>query len=310
MTQTRPALFDLVALGEAMVEFNQRADAPELYLQGFGGDTSNAVIAAARQGARCAYLTRLGDDSFGRMLLTLWQHEGVDCSGVAVVPDANTGIYFVTHGPKGHEFSYRRAGSAAATMEAPDLNYAVLESTHYLLVSGISQAISPSARATVMHALLHAKAAGALIAYDPNLRLKLWSQQEARTALVQTLAYCDEFLPGLEEMQLLTGLAAPEEIIAWSHKQGAKTVVLKMGAQGALVSTGASVTPIAGHPVLAVDATGAGDCFNGNYLSRRALGYKEVESARWAAVAAALSTLGYGAVKPLPTQEEVSRHAH
>ncbi len=310
MTTSRPLQFDLVALGEAMVEFNQRADSPELYLQGFGGDTSNAVIAAARQGARTAYLTRLGDDSFGRMLLSLWQQEGVDTRGVVMVPDANTGIYFVTHGPKGHEFSYRRAGSAAATMEAAHLCTAALESTRYLLVSGISQAISSTARATVMQALLHAKAAGAQIAYDPNLRLKLWTPQEAAAALVQTLAHCDEFLPGLEEMQLLTKLTTPEEIIAFSHAQGAKNVVLKMGAHGALVSTGSGITPIPGHPVNAVDATGAGDCFNGNYLSRRALGHDALASARWAAVAAALSTTGYGAVKPLPTRDQVSRYAH
>jgi 2-dehydro-3-deoxygluconokinase len=157
---------------------------------------------------------------------------------------------------------------------------------------------------------LRAKAAGALIAYDPNLRLKLWSQQDASQALVQTLAHCDEFLPGLEEMQLLTGLSSAQEILAWSHAQGAKMVVLKMGAQGALVSTGISVTAIAGHPVHAVDATGAGDCFNGNYLSRRALGHSEVDSARWAAIAAALSTTGYGAVKPLPTHEQVSLYAN
>jgi 2-dehydro-3-deoxygluconokinase len=70
------ARFDIVALGEAMVEFNQAGDGGgRSYLQGFGGDTSNAVIAAARQGARCAYVTRLGDDDFGRMCLDLWRAE-------------------------------------------------------------------------------------------------------------------------------------------------------------------------------------------------------------------------------------------
>ena len=88
--------FDIVAIGEAMVEFNQTS-APGncTYLQGFGGDTSNAVIAAARQGVRCAYVTRLGDDEFGRMCLALWASEGVDSSAIlsprqaACTPRAN-----------------------------------------------------------------------------------------------------------------------------------------------------------------------------------------------------------------------------
>src|SRR6478736_6525980 len=84
--------FDIVAIGEAMVEFNQTGDgAGRSYLQGFGGDTSNAVIAAARQGARCAYVTRLGDDDFGRMCLDLWRAENVDAGTVAVDPAAHTG---------------------------------------------------------------------------------------------------------------------------------------------------------------------------------------------------------------------------
>jgi 2-dehydro-3-deoxygluconokinase len=310
MTTDQQPRYDLVALGEAMVEFNQRAHTPELYLQGFGGDTSNAVIAAARQGARCAYLTRLGDDSFGRMLLDLWARENVNTDGVLVVPGANTGLYFVTHGPAGHEFSYRRAGSAAATMEPRHLHQTALESTRYLLVSGISQAISPSARQTVAQAISRARAAGASIAFDPNLRLKLWPLSQARAALVDTLGHCDEFLPGLEEMQQLTGLSSPEDIIAWSHAHGAKRVVLKMGAQGALLSSGSHIETVDGFAVNAVDATGAGDCFNGNYLAQRARGHSPSMSARWAAIAAALSTTDYGAVKPLPTQEQVLRHAN
>ena len=111
--------FDVVALGEAMVEFNQGTPGEPMYRQGFGGDTSNAVIAAARQGARTAYLSRVGDDHFGRMLLDLWQAEGVDISAVARDPQAPTGLYFVNHGPDGHAFSYLRAGSAASRAVIP-----------------------------------------------------------------------------------------------------------------------------------------------------------------------------------------------
>ena len=105
---------DIVSIGEPMIEFNQtRPGAPE-YLQGYGGDSSNMVIAAARAGARTAYVTRVGDDEFGRLFLELWRREGVDTRGVAVDPEAHTGVYFVRHGAQGHVFSYLRAGSAAS----------------------------------------------------------------------------------------------------------------------------------------------------------------------------------------------------
>src|ERR1700682_1386683 len=104
--------YDLIALGEPMIEFNQpRPGVPE-YHQGFGGDTSNAVIAAARQGARVAYLSRIGGDDFGQLLLDLWQRENVATEHIVHDPDALTGIYFVTHGVNGHRFSYIRAGYA------------------------------------------------------------------------------------------------------------------------------------------------------------------------------------------------------
>ena len=97
------ARFDLAALGEPLVELNQTRDATGEYLQGFGGDTSNCAIAASRLGARSAYVTRVGEDAFGRQFLELWAREGVDVAGVGVDPGAPTGIYFVSHGPSGHE---------------------------------------------------------------------------------------------------------------------------------------------------------------------------------------------------------------
>ena len=148
------ARFDLVALGEPLLEFNQiTPDDATGYRQGFGGDTSNCTIAAARLGARTAYVTRLGDDAFGRMFIDLWRREGVDVSGVGIDADAPTGIYFVTHGPNGHEFSYLRAGSAAARMRPGDLPLEVIRSTRVLHVSGISQAISANACDSVFAAI-------------------------------------------------------------------------------------------------------------------------------------------------------------
>ena len=263
------------------------------------------MIAAARQGARCGYLTRVGDDAFGAQLRALWRAEGVDDTGVVTDPTAHTGLYFVTHGPEGHVFSYLRAGSAASRMQPGDLAHGLIERARFLHVSAISQAISVSACDTVYAAIARARAAGTQVCYDSNLRLGLWPRDRARAILRDTLASTDWFLPSFDDLQTLTGLEAPDAILDWSRAAGARRIVLKLGSKGALLDEGAERTHVAAHPVQARDATGAGDCFAGNFLARLAAGDTPAAAVRWANVAAALSTTGFGAVAPLPRPEQV-----
>jgi 2-dehydro-3-deoxygluconokinase len=300
------ARFDLVALGEPLLEFNQTRAGSDQYLQGFGGDTSNCVIAAARLGAATAYVTRLGDDAFGRKFLALWQQERVDVSGVMIDAEASTGIYFVTHGDAGHEFSYLRAGSAASRMRPSDLPQAVIGSARVLHISGISQAISTSACDTVFAAIEAARGAGSRISFDCNVRQKLWPLQRARAVIVATMALCDWFLPSLDEAIQLSRKEQPEAILDWCHAQGAPVVALKMGSDGVWVSTGDTREHVGGLRVNAIDATGAGDCFDGAFAARLVAGDAPFAAARYANAAAALATTGYGAVAPLPRHADVA----
>ena len=103
---------DIIAIGEPLFEFNRPGGADQ-WREGIGGDTSNAMVAAARSGASTGYVTALGDDLFGNAIRQMWQAEGVDDSHVVTRLQASTGVYFVTHGKDGHEFAYLRAGSAA-----------------------------------------------------------------------------------------------------------------------------------------------------------------------------------------------------
>ena len=300
--------FDVAALGEGMVEFNQTRAGEPTYLQGFGGDTSNAVIAAARAGARTAYLSRVGDDWSGQRLMDLWRAEGVDTQAVDVAGDAPTGLYFVTHGPDGHEFGYQRRGSAAARMTPAWFNGAprlAVERSRILHVSGISMAISASACDTVLAAMHSARAAGTQVSFDTNLRLKLWPLDAARAAIAQAATLCDWFLPSMDDAIHLSGCTAPADVVRWAHALGAPTVVLKLGTDGCLVSQGGQTQHIAGHAVKLVDATGAGDCFCGNLLARLAGGATLADAARHANAAAALAVQGFGAVAPLPRADAV-----
>ena len=295
----------ILGLGEPMIEFNQTEPGQRNYLQGFGGDTSNAIIACARQGAPCGYITRLGDDEFGRMLLGLWQAEAVDARGVVLDPAAHTAVYFVTHGAQGHGFSYLRRDSAASRMRPDDLPRALIEGARTLHVSGISQAISASACDTVQAAIAIARAAGVKVAYDTNLRLKLWPLARAREVITATIAHTDYLLPSLEDLQSICGLAQPHAILDWCFAQGARNVVLKLGRAGCIAATAQAREAIKGHAVHAVDATGAGDCFDGALLARLHAGDSLVAAARYANAAAALTTTGFGAVAPLPRRATV-----
>ena len=295
---------DLLGIGEALVELNQpKDDAP--FVQGFGGDTSNAMIAAARLGADAAYFTAVGADRFGQALTELWLREGVDASRIVVNGGAHTGLYFVTHSAQGHEFSYMRAGSAASRISETDLPEGRIRSTKILHASGISQAISSSAADAVFAAIDIAHDAKRLVSYDPNLRLKLWPLRRARAIIHEAMRSCDIALPGLDDGQALTGRSDAEAIVDFYLRLGTPVVVLKLGKEGAIVATPRRRERVAGHAVKAVDATGAGDCFDGAFLTEYVRRGDPFAAARFANVAAALSTLGYGAVAPLPRRAEV-----
>src|ERR1700761_8114724 len=117
-------MVDLLCMGEPMLEFNQlppRSDGSRHYLEGHGGDTSNAAIAAARQGAQVGYVTAVGNDMPGDSFMALWRRERVDVSTVKRSDRWLTGVYFVTHDSAGHHFLHYRGNSAAANYEPADL---------------------------------------------------------------------------------------------------------------------------------------------------------------------------------------------
>lgn len=289
-----------------MLEFNQRAGAGDpLYLQGFGGDTSNFAVAAARQGASVGYLGRLGQDPFGDRFIDLWQREGIDVSLVEREPDAPTGIYFVSHDERGHHFNYYRSGSAASRLRPQDLPLEAIRAAQVLHLSGISQAISTSACDATFAAMTEARAAGVRVSYDPNIRLKLWPVARARAVVLESLTLADLVLPSLEDARALLGEQEPDALVDALLARGARLLALKLGPEGVIVADSGQRERIAGFRVASVDATGAGDTFDGAFVSEWLRGQPPIAAARYANAAAALSTRGYGAVAAIPRRAEV-----
>lgn len=296
---------DILCFGEPLGEFNQTEPRKPTYLFGFGGDTSNCAIAAARSGARVGVIGAVGDDTFGRAFFELWAREGIDTSAMARVEGADTGLYFVTHGPEGHEFTYRRAGSAAARFTAADLPVEAIRQAKVLHVSGISQAISDSASQAVREAMRIARAAGVTVSYDTNLRLRLWPLERARQVTNAAMAEADIALPGLDDARQLTGRDTPDAIADFYLERGSRIVALTLGRAGALIATPDRRQTVPSIAVKAVDATGAGDCFDGAFLAEWLATGDPFRAGRYACAAAALSTTGFGAVSPLPHRADV-----
>ena len=300
---------ELLCIGEPMLEFNQQppvADGRVLYQQGFGGDTSNVAVAAARQGISSGYISAVGQDPAGDALLALWKEEGVDASHVKRSDAYPTGIYFVSHGADGHRFSYHRKGSAAAHLTPADMPEKAIAAARVLFASGISHGISDSAADSVFHAFTVARANGVAIAYDTNYRPALWSPRRAAAIIHAAIGEADIALPGMDDAKALTGLTDPDAILDFYLGLGPGLVLLKMGAEGAYLGTPEGRKRIPPFPATAsVDATGAGDTFCGSFIARLLKGETPEDAAHYAAAAASISTTGYGAIAPIPRAPEV-----
>ncbi len=247
----------------------------------------------------------MGLDSFADEILQLWEREGIDTSRIIRDEEAPTGIYFISHGPSGHVFDYRRAGSASSRLKPGDLKKEHFENVKILHLSGISLAISDSACEASLRAIELAKENGVKISFDTNLRLKLWSLSRAKAIIQHVASLADFVLPGLDDARQLTSLENPQSIVDEYLKMGVEVVALTLGDQGVLLATQNGLREqIPGIPVKLVDATAAGDCFDGGFLTEWLRTKDLLQAARYGNVAASLSVQHFGAVASLPSREK------
>lgn len=294
---------DILCFGEPLFEFNEREDGT--FETGYGGDVSNCAIAASRCGANVGMLAHVGADRFGDSFLRLWQQEAVNTEAVVQREEFDTGVYFVSHDEQGHHYSYIRRHSAASQVQPADIDKSVIQGAKMLHVSGISQAISESANASVGRAIEVAKETGTQVSYDTNLRLKLCSLTRAKAVMHEVIGLCDVVLPGLDDATQLTGEQQPDAIADFYLEHGSAVVALTLGAHGVLVATRDQRENLPAHSVNAIDCNGAGDTFDGAFLSMFSRTGDPFSAARFANAAAALSTTRSGAVRSLPQRAEV-----
>jgi len=266
-------MLDLVTLGEALVIFSPATSGPLRFVHTFaksvGGAEANVAIALSRLGFKAGWVSRLGDDEFGRYIEYALKGEGIDLSQVKLDPTRPTGILFKEQYQSSNPtVYYYRKGAAVTTMGAADIAESYIAQAKILHLTGILPALSDENHAATFQALQYAKQHGVCISFDPNLRLKLWDRTTAKATLLAMVPYADIILPGLDEAEFLLGLSEPSSICAQFHSMGCKTVVLKLGKAGCLISDGNEIIKVDGYTVHnLVDTVGAGDGFAAGFLA-------------------------------------------
>jgi 2-dehydro-3-deoxygluconokinase len=262
---------DLLTFGETMVLFapSERGtlESAPAYHASIGGAESNCAIGLARLGYSVAWVSRLGRDPFGARVLKTIRGEGVDASRVQICDSAPTGLMFKEPGPGDttRVFYYRRQ-SAAAALRSEQFDSL---SAKYLFVTGITSALSDSNRKLTFDLVERFRAAGTKVAFDPNMRFRLWNASEARIVFLELARKCDILIPSLAEAEIMTGLkeVEGESMLDALVSLGPPQVVLKAGDKGAWYADGAERGFCPCHPVPEIDPVGAGDAFCAGLLS-------------------------------------------
>jgi 2-dehydro-3-deoxygluconokinase len=262
--------FQLVTVGEAMLRLSVRAgdllqDAGAFDVH-VAGSEANVAYAAAMVGLRSAWISALPANTLGRRVAGTLSAGGVDTTGVRWVEGGRLGLYFVELGsaPRPISVIYDRAASAMAKA-TPDLfDWSAAKDTDYLHLSGITLGLSQSCAEIARAAMEEARAGGAKVTFDVNYRQRLWGREAAAKAASDVASLVDVLICTSEDARDLFGAAgsAEEMLTDLQGKLGVKTVVLTLGAQGAIAGrAGAAPVKRVAHPVETVDRVGAGDAF-------------------------------------------------
>lgn len=265
---------DVVTFGEAMALFvaDEMGDLAfiDKFSRRMAGAETNFSVGMARLGFRVGWVSRLGNDTFGRYIRSVLQQEGVDCRSVETDGKHSTGFMLKSKVSNGDPIvEYFRKGSAASHLSRENFTPDYFSSARHLHCTGITPALSESALQFSVHAVEFMRGAGKTISFDPNLRPKLWSSKEAMIQRINELASkANWVLPGIEEGRLLTGYERPEDIATFYLNLGVQLVVIKLGAEGAYYRTATEQGIVAATPVAnVVDTVGAGDGFAAGVVS-------------------------------------------
>ncbi|SIM78411.1 sugar kinase [Micromonospora cremea] len=294
---------EVATVGETMVVLCPAPGEPlehaERVAVSVGGAESNVAGYLARLGHRATWVSRVGDDPFGRAVVRHVAAAGVRVDLVTVDPAAPTGLYVKDPGPAATEVHYYRAGSAASRMDPGALADERLAGARVLHLSGITAALSASCRALAEHAVTDRPLPGALVSFDVNHRARLWPADRAASVLRDLADRSDLVFVGQDEADALWGTADPAAVRRLLPRP--ETVVVKDGAVGATaLRRDADPIFVPAPQVAVVEPVGAGDAFAAGYLAGLLRGVDTVRRLRLGHLVAAQALGSSGDNAPVP----------
>lgn len=311
-------MYDVVALGELLIDFATQgmdgAGYPTLVAHP-GGAPCNFLATLNKYGARTAFLGKVGEDAFGRMLRATLEQAGIGTGGLILDPEVFTTLAFVTvDGAGERSFSFARKPGADTRLRAEELDLSAIEQTRVFHFGTVSLTDEP-ARTATRRAVACARKLGKLITFDPNLRRPLWSSESrAREEILWGLEQAHVVKISQEEVEFLWDTGPREGAARLLEDFGVDLAMVTLGPEGCYLRNGRAEAWATGPAVAPVDTTGAGDIFGGSAVSRllelgkppaRLTGEELAHVARFAVTAASLSTERPGGIPSIPDRETV-----
>lgn len=302
---------DIISIGDGMITFDPSSKGPLRFVNEFrrkiGGAELNVLIGCSRLGLKTGWISRLGKDEFGRYIYNTVRGEGIDVSQVKLMENYPTSLNFKEVFASGDTKTfYYRHKSPTETLTVDQLPIEFIKKGKILHVTGVYPAISKQNREVIFRAIKIAKENGVKVSLDPNIRLKLWSKEEARETLWKYMPFVDVLLTGREELNILFGTENEETIKQNLKHYPLDFVIVKDGANGAAYLKDNKFIQVPGFQVKnVVDTVGAGDGFDAGFLYGLINEWPVEKSIRFANAIGAMVVQVEGDNEGLPFLEEV-----
>ncbi len=264
---------DVVTIGESMVLFQPYTSGTIKYTpllsKSVGGAESNLAFGLSRLGKKVRWISRVGKDPFGELILSTLAGEGVDVSQTVKDGEAPTALYFKeAKTPGDPSVYYYRKHSAASRFSPEHIESTWFQGARHLHVTGITPALGDNTVTFMKEVMVKAREQGLTISFDPNLRRKLWEEEVARQVLLEQIPLCDIFLPGVEEAEFLLGKKPVNEYGDHFLDMGPAVVAMKLGEKGSVGFVNDHIFEEPAYEVnQVIDTVGAGDAYAAGLLS-------------------------------------------
>lgn len=303
---------DVLSIGETMVLFSPRSTGQMRYETEFhakvAGAETNTLIGLQKLGHQTSWISRVGADELGHKIVQAVRGEGVQTKYVTYDKQHPTGLFFKEKTMEDlTSVTYYRDQSAASFIDTAAVDDVEINRFKYLYLTGITPALSDSCEVAVKELVAKAQAVSVPIVFDPNIRKKLLKGEAGKTLIKELIAVSNLVLPGKQEGAFLFGTTDEKEIAEHCLKLGAKSVVVKLGDEGAYYKNERASGFVKAFPISRViDPVGAGDGFAAGVLSGLLDSISFEEAIRRGCAVGAMVTQVNGDIEGLPTRQQLN----